>query len=309
MKALLVIRTPFQAWLAQKVLEKEQINIFDVVYFTQNDSEEDRHYYSQLSKNSNRSDYIFVRPQRFDILSHFVFRLKAHKWYQKENYDFVMYGSINALVPNSLISKHKYAKLITFDDGAANIVNNGIFYSDLSSNRSKIYRLAIGAVSLNTIKRRISYHYTMYKDYGNIVEKEKLRYIDYFEKSKYKKSETTKTYFIASPFEEVMSQEQIKRLEIYSKDLKIDFYVTHPRERNILNLGTEILDKKGKIAEEAIIADAQDASIVLVGWFSSVMLNIGPLCKECIVLLPKDSIQTPKIFELSKNSGLTPVLI
>lgn len=309
MRTLLIVRTPFQAWLANIVLEKENIFNFDLVYFTQNNSEEDKYYYSALALKAHKSDYIFVRFKRFDIISHITFRLKANKWYRYKKYNTVIFASINALVPNSLISKHNKAKLITFDDGAANIVNNGIFYSDLNYIRSRIYQFAIGAVPLNIIKRRISYHYTIYKNYENIVENEQLRYIDYFEKNKYKKSSTTKTYFIASPFEEVMSQEQIKRLEGHVKDLKIDCYVTHPRERNPLNLGAKFLDKKGRIAEEAIITDAQDASIVLVGWFSSVMLNIGPLCKECIVLLPKDSIQTPELFELSKKSGCTPILI
>ena len=154
MKALLVIRTPFQAWLAQKVIEKEKINSFDLVYFTQNNSEEDNYYYSQLSLKSNRSDYIFIRPQRFDILSHLLFKLRARKWYNSQNYNLVIFSSINALVPNSLISKHKNSDLVTFDDGAANIVNQGIFHNEPDTVRAKFYRIMMGACSLDSIKKR-----------------------------------------------------------------------------------------------------------------------------------------------------------
>jgi len=309
MKTLVVIRTPFQAWLVQRVLEKEKVVNFDLVYFTQNNSEEDKYYYNQLTLKAARADYIFVKPKRFDIISHMFFRLKANKWYKNANYTSVIFASINALVPNSLISKHRKAKLITFDDGAANIVSKGIFCNESSSIRFRTYRFLIGTVPLNVIKKRISYHYTMYRLYDNIIENERLRYIDCFNKNNDNKSNITKTYFIGAPFKETMSQEQISRLENYVKNLKVDFYITHPRERKNLNIGVEVLNKYGRIAEEAIIADAGDCPIILIGWFSTVMLNIGPLCESRIVLLPKDSLQTPELFELSKKAGCTPILI
>nr|WP_317200232.1 glycosyltransferase family 52 [uncultured Psychrobacter sp.] len=309
MKTLLIIRTPFQAWLALKVLEKEKTTNFDLLYFTQNDSKEDKYYYSQLALKARNVDYILVKPKKFDILSHVFFRIKVNKWYRDRTYDVVIFASINALVPNSLVAKQRRAKLITFDDGAANIVSKGIFYNELNSLRHRIYQLALGTVPLSVIKRRICYHYTMYRSYENIVESERLRYIDYFIESIDNKLSDSKTYFIGAPFKEVMTQKQIDRLENYVKELNVDFYVTHPRERKELNIGAKVLKKNGRIAEEAIIVDAKDHPIILVGWFSSVMLNIGPLCKSKIVLLPKDSSQTPELFKLSKKAGCTPILI
>ena len=309
MKTLLVVRTPFQAWLAQKVLEKEEVKSFDIVYFTQHDSEEDRYYYSQLSHKSNQSDYIFVRPQRFDILSHLIFRLKAHKWYQQENYDLVIYASIDALVPNSLISKHKHAKLITFDDGAANVFINGIFNNEAGAFRNKFYRMMIRSKSLKAIKNRISRHYTTYSNKDNIVESKRLFYLDGWGCSSQSTLDDVKTYFIGAPFEEIMNTEQIIRLENYVRQLQIDCYVTHPRERKTLNISAKFLKKNGRIAEDAIISDAKGRKIRLVGWLSTVMLNLESICEDSVVLLPKESIQTPELTKLSMDFGCRVILI
>lgn len=302
-----MVRTPFQAWLAQKVLEKEQIKSLDVIYFTQNDSEEDQYYYEQLSLISKKSDYIYVRPRRFDIFSQIIFLLKT-RGYSSKYYDTVMYASINALVPNFLINKHKKAKLITFDDGLANIVTNGIFSNEVSR-RSNIYRILIGSPTLKTIKKRITRHYTVYAKNKNIVENERLFFLKGWENTTNNKSDDIKTYFIGAPFEEVMSAAQILRLENFVKTQYIDAYVAHPRERNMLDIGVPILSKHGRIAEDAIIADAGDKRIRLVGWFSSVMLNLESFCESRIVLFPRDGVGSNELYELSKKSGCTPILI
>lgn len=304
---LVIIRTPLQAWIVQKVLDKENIEDFDIIYITQDDSEEDRYYYNQLYNKAKKASYIFVQRQKFSFLNTLLMRIQLRKWYRIKSYSLIIYASITALVANSLVTKFSKAALITFDDGAANIVASDEYHHESQNKRYLIYRYLLKASSINFIKSRIIRHYTLYPGFINIVDSARLRYLDGWS-NKVSNQSDTKTYFIGSPFEEAMNQEQIARLEIYAKNLNISKYVTHPRERNILNIGAEVLKKYGRIAEEAIIADSGDCSICLVGWFSTVMLNMGALCTSRIVLLPKDSPQTPELFELSKKAGCTPVL-
>jgi len=309
MNALVIVRTPFQAWLVEKVLEKENIDVFDILYFTQNDSTEDKYYYNKLSSKSRKSDYIFVRPQRFDILSSFMFRVKSRLWYGMSVYDTVICASIDALFISSLVRAYSKSKLITLDDGTANININSCYFLESNSKKVLIYRYLFNALPLKDLKLRIDKHYTLYKGQKNIVNSERLVYLDGWTNNISRDKSKSKVYFLGAPFETVMSKEQIDRFEKYVSELKVDTYVAHPRERKLLEIGAKLLDKKGRIAEEAIIADAQDASITLVGIFSTVMLNIGDICESRIVLLPKDSLQTPELFELSKKAGCTPILI
>lgn len=309
MTALVIIRTPFQAWLVEKVLETEKINTFDILYFTQNDSAEDKYYYNKLSAKSIKSEYFFVCSQRFSIFSDVLFKIKSKSWYREKNYDILFCASIDALFISSLVRAFPSSKLITFDDGTGNINTNSCYYLQSNSKRLIVYRFLMKSLSLEKLKTRISKHYSLYKGYENIVNQDRLIYLDGWVEKASRDRSKSKVYFLGSPFEEDLNQEQIYRLEEYAKSIKIDAYIAHPRERNILDVGAEILNKNGRIAEEAIIADAKDASIVLVGTFSTVMLNIGTLCKSRIVLLPQECLRTPELFELSKKAGCTPILI
>ena len=40
-RSLVLVRTPFQAWLVMRVLKEEGVGCYDVIYFTQNNSEEE----------------------------------------------------------------------------------------------------------------------------------------------------------------------------------------------------------------------------------------------------------------------------
>lgn len=309
MSALVIIRTPFQAWLVEKVLEKENIDTFDVLYFTENDSTEDRYYYNKLFLKSKKSEYLFVPSKKFSILTTILFKIKSRLWYKESAYDILVFASIENLFISPLVRKYSKSKLITFDDGTANINTKSIYHLESRNKRFLAYQYLLNALPLKYLKKRINKHYTLYKGYENIVDVGRLFYLDGWIESLSRDKNEIKVYFLGAPFEEVMNGQQISRLEKYVNELKVDVYVAHPRERNLLKIGVDILDKKGRIAEEAIIADAQDASIVLVGTFSTVMLNIGALCESTIVLLPKESLQTPKLFELSRKAGYTPVLI
>lgn len=309
MSALVIIRTPFQAWLVQKVLEEENIEVFDVLYFTQNNAEEDKYYYSKISEKSRNSEYIFVPPQRFSILSSIMLKIKSRTWYKVLNYDLLLFASIDALFISSLANTYPDAKVITFDDGTANININSIYHVENNSRRVAIYRYFMNALPLEDLKRRISRHYTLYKGKVNIVELDRLIYLEGWTEKVTRDSNKDKIYFIGAPFEDVMSPEQITRIENYVKKLGVDAYVAHPRERKPLDIGVDFLNKNGLIAEDAIIADADGRTIRLVGWFSTVMINLESVCENRIVLLPKDSPQTPELFELSKKAGCTPILI
>ena len=305
---LLIIRTPFQAWFVEQILKQERIEQFDIVYITQNNSEEDRYYYSHLKSKARNGSYIFVKQQKFDILNTIFLRIKLRSWYNSGSYNKIIYASITALVPNSLVANFSTSELITFDDGAANIVASDEYHVESKSRKYLLYRYLLGALPINDIKSRISRHYTLYSDFKNIVDARRLIHLDSWNTKSNTKS-NTKTYFIGSPFEEIMNKNQILRLKNYVRELNIDSYVTHPRERKRLDIDVDVLNKQGRIAEEAIISDAGNQSIILIGWFSTVMLNIGSLCKDRIVLLPRDCLKTPELFELSKKAGCTPILI
>jgi beta-galactosamide-alpha-2,3-sialyltransferase len=113
---------------------------YDLLYITHNNSEEDKSYFNRLSNSATISDYAYLPPERFDLFTHLKLRLRLRPWFCDRGYKNVYAASINSFVINALICRLSFAKLYTFDDGVANLVEDGPYYSDPSTKRMKLYR-------------------------------------------------------------------------------------------------------------------------------------------------------------------------
>tara|TARA_R110000851_G_scaffold323249_2_gene489753 strand:- start:10000 stop:10956 length:957 start_codon:yes stop_codon:yes gene_type:complete len=301
-RSLVLVRTPFQAWLVMRVLKEEGVGCYDVIYFTQNNSEEDRHYFSLLEASAKKSLYLFVPPGRLDIFSHILFRYHSRYWSLDRGYRKVFLSSINAPVPNAIASAQSSAQMISYDDGAANIFSEGDFYKEKRGLRAKFYRLILGAQNLSELKKRIFRHYTIYDGYENVVEKNRLVLLKN-SKSETSNTDEIKSYFIGAPFREVLTSDQIRQLTTYMESVEIDAYVRHPREKQPLNLAAPFLEKRGKVAEQAILDDARGRKIILFGFLSSVMFNMASCVHKRIVFVPKGASRHIALIELAEKSG------
>lgn len=307
--ALLLLRTPFQAWVAERVMRAENISDYELVYFTQNDSIEDRRYFKTLSSGAIRSQYCFSPIRRFDILGHLDFRLKAESWFRDKGHTVTLLSSIDSFVPNAIACRQS-GELVTFDDGTANFNERGAYHVDGLNWRGKIYRHLFGAADLVTMKRRIVRHYTLYPQFSNIVDQVRMRTLDGWSPAVGGESQDSlRTYFLGQPFQEVLSPAQISALESHLKTMAVDFYVRHPRERKLLDIGAPCLDKQGRIAEDAIVSHAGTAAVHLVGWFSTVLFNLGEVAQRRTMLLLNSDPGTPRMAEMARQAGCEVVIL
>lgn len=299
------MRTPFQAWLVEQVLEAEKVPSFDLLYFTQNDSTEDRFYYNRLSPKACAAKYVFVPKQVRDIFNHTRFALSAWPFVFSKRYDATIFSSIDSYVLNGIANRCGGGELVTFDDGTANYNKASIYFRDPPSRRRRLYRGLFQAKSITETRARIKRHYTIHPDLENIVEGDRLLSIAGWgcEQSEEKSTEKPRTFFIGAPFRETLDTEQIDLLESRAKEIGVDVYVRHPREREPLDLDAPFLEKQGRIAEEAILDDASGRPIVLIGFLSSVMFNLASCANRRVVLVPRDSERHAFLIELARNSG------
>jgi beta-galactosamide-alpha-2,3-sialyltransferase len=308
--ALLLLRTPFQARMAERILQDETVSAYDLVYFTQDDSIEDRYYFNRLSAKANNAQYCYAPRRLFDILSHFNFCYQAKKWYENQGHDLTLLASINAHVINAISRKQVQSELVTFDDGLVNIGSWGPYYIDGLQWRNSFYRKIMGTANLASTKSRIARHYTLYPQFENIVETGRLKTLCGWRRYDEQSIDcTTKTYFIGQPFEEVLTFDQIAGLKKYLKTLAIDLYVRHPREKISLNLGVPYLNKRGQIAEDAIVSDAGLSQVHLIGWFSTVLFNLGNVAQRRTMLLINSDPTTNEMAKFATKAGCEVVLI
>lgn len=311
--ALVIIRTPFQAWIASRVLAAECVEKYDLLYFTQDNAPEDRNYFSELATSAEKSSYLYARKRRFNIFNHLEFRWQARAWFERKSYDIILLGSIDAFIPNA-ISCIQSGELVTFDDGTANFNELSIYHIDNGSWRDKTYRYLFGAAKISTIKSRISRHYTLYPNFKNIVESARLKDV-----SKWLLRDVNIlgnlnyqfpiTYFIGGTFSDDLTPENCLELESYLRTLDIQFYVHHPREYCPLNIGVPGLNKHGLIAEDAILRHANGQPIHLVGWFSTVLFNMSSIAQRSTMLLFKSDPNSEHMATLARQSGCEIVFI
>jgi len=309
-KVLVLVRTPFQAWLVERVLEAENVATYDLLYFTQNDSTEDRFYHGRLAENARAARFVFVPRQVCDLLNHVRFAFRAWPFLWGKRYDITMLASIDSYVLNSVANRRAAGELVTFDDGTANFNQTGIYFRDASSKRERLYRQLFRASSINATRARIKRHYTIHSDLENIVSGDRLFSIAGWGRatSEVSLSEEPKFFFVGAPFQETLDSEQVKLLEAVASQIGTDVYVRHPREREPLDLGVPFLNKRGRIAEEAILDDAGDRPIVLVGFLSSVMFNLACCASRRIVLVPRNSERHAFLIKFARMSGCEVVL-
>jgi N-acetyllactosaminide alpha-2,3-sialyltransferase len=307
--ALLLLRTPLQAWIAQQVLLQEKVHLYDLLYFTQNDAPEDRHYFEKLSGAATYANYCYAPIQRFNILCQLDFLRQSYNRLRDSRTDLVLLSSIDALLP-SAIAQRQTGELITFDDGTANFNEGSVYYLETSSWRAYFYRRLFGATDLASTKRRIARHYTLYPHFPNIVEVGRLRVLrGWSDARKSIRLQKAKTYFIGQPFEESFVPNQITSLERKLREFSIDAYVRHPRERFPLNIDVPFLDKRGLIAEDAILADAAGREIHLIGCFSSVMFNLANVAEHKTMFLFATNAKSPQYERLARQAGCDILII
>lgn len=310
--ALLLVHTPLQAWIAEQVLRDEEVSNYDLVYFTQNDASEDRHYFDRLSTKADNAQYCFASKRRFDIFYHLDFRRQAKSWYHDQGHDLTMLASLDAHVVNAISNRQMTSELVTFDDGLANITLSDPYHVDRIPWRTRLYRKLLGASDLASIKNRIARHYTLYAQFENIVEPSRLKTLQGWSRDQGVLNHSvgaTKTYFLGQPLEEVMSDEDIKTFENYVKTLGIDVYVRHPREASFLDIGAPYLDKAGAIAEDAIVRDAGNCQVHVIGWFSTALFNLGAVVQRRTVLLMPGHPESSRMADMARKVGCEVVFL
>lgn len=302
-KALVLIRTPFQAWLCEKVLKLEGITEYDLVYFTQNASPEDRHYYEILANRSSLKQFCYIPRQQYDILNHYRFNRTLESWTRSKNYETIVLASIDSLIINSIATINRNARLVTLDDGLANLYDGSSYYRDNIGFRSILYRHLFKNTSNGDMRKRIDTHYTLHPDLDNIVDSTRLRYVHGWRDKVRGKQNSSLRFFLGGPFEEDLSNTFLEKLTNFIETEQFDYYVRHPRESNPLGKTVPYLDKKGKIAEDAIMEAVGGRTAEVVGWLSSALINLQGSGLVCTVLLFEDDPRTSKMSSFATKCG------
>ena len=302
---LVLCRTPFQALMIQHVVCFENISNYDLLYFTQNNSEEDKYYFNKLSVQATYSQYLYICRQSFDIINHFNNYKMIDNKIKKKAYKIIILSSFDNLSFRKIAVMQKNCYYISFDDGIGYISENSLNTED---NKKKIRRIIYEKLFFVPTKKyflkKINRHYSVYRGYKNIISNNIIKYFDLFNFGHNNLLSQKKVkFFIGLPTDDDYNQAYISNIKKYIIGNQFDYYIRHPRESNLIVDSIPLLDKKGRIAEEAIFSVSIESRPLIVAGFSSVLFNISSDYADKIMLLDENDIQSQYYAELGKKAG------
>lgn len=309
---LFLCRTPLQARICLKIIEFAEIQHYDVIYFTQNNSEVDREYFAQFEAKSNCSLYLHVPQKKPDILNHLISIWQLRSRWRMNNYTGIYLASIDSLIFRYVIKRNPKATLRSFDDGTANITPGSLYYKLDQYKKSRFYGMLMGLPTAENVKKRLYQHYSIYSGFENFVDSRKVSFISLFSGLRPGMRSVEKkpiTFFIGQPFHEYLNAHHVVDLKRWLAKQHIDFYVMHPREKSPLLANIPILVKDGMLAEDAIFKTAGDRRPRIISAYSTVLFNIDHRDADKFYLSLGNGIIEQQRLDLVSKTGAVVITI
>ena len=277
-RSLIMCVTPLQMMIAEKIIQLNPEQDFDLLVIALSDNDKYRYYYDRL-KNICISSLYYTTEKGMKGFLNYIRKLKKNKL--NEKYESLYLASIDSRHFQYVLSRNKKANIYTFDDGTANIIPQSLYYSN---SKPKLFKRMVWRGFgikhyMKDIKKSSTLHYTIYKDVPNIIEK--TQFIKLY--GEYKLSSTPVTrvvkMYLGQPLEEISIDFNSQYVAEIIAKLDMDFYYPHPREKGIPKGEFDIITSQ-LVFEDYIISYLEDNPGVMVkvySFISSAMLNIANL--------------------------------
>ena len=273
---LIICKTPLQVLIAEKIIDLYPNERFYGVMFPSVVNEKIEFYATRLKKKCNKFVFINNKVKLFIILLFFKFI--------NISLNNVFVASIDCILPQLIISKNTFKKLLTFDDGTANIVGSGYFYNEKIGSKKVRFLKKIFKINktMQDLKKISTKHYTIYNEMPNIIDNTEfisLLPTDFSINKSIKKIKI----FLGQPIFELKDglsyeEKKNKNKKYTSKvieEIGIDYYFPHPKEQYHIDNVDYIYSKF--IFEDWILEQIRLNPTIkyeVYSFFSSVIFNI-----------------------------------
>lgn len=259
---LIICTTPLQSLIANALIQQIGGD-FIGIYMVYQDNEKQQYYAKKLQQSCNNMQYIVLKNQdmkaQFQTLSKIKNTLKHLNIYKK-NIDNIYIASIDLLFIQYILARVNYNNLFTFDDGTANLFKTSIYYQQKNIFTKQLFKLLIGIKdsTIKKIKEKSQKHYTIFKEYDNIIANtEFIPLFDYqYSISKtISNTQTIKRILLGQPFDDILGRAIYKNMVVaVMNNFAIDEFYPHPRERVDFSEILTVIDSE-KIIEDYIISE------------------------------------------------------
>lgn len=250
---LIICMTPLQVLIAKEVVKDRYEDSFIGLYMTYNNNEKHSYYYEILKKTCRLTSFILLENESFIKRINTFYRLQRQLRsldLSKRYIDCIFLASVDTMFVQYIVSKVRFNKLITFDDGTANIFQNSCYFIQQEQSLSKKIFRHLLSVKYNTVddmKNISSLHYTIYPNEKNIIDNVKtvsvFSRLSSIERVGRIEKYRTKRIILGQPLESFIGINNYKEIVLdISKNLNINYYFPHPRESTRFNEVLLVID-------------------------------------------------------------------
>lgn len=302
--SLVICFTPLQMLIAEKIVAQQPS--VDLIVVALNNNEKYIYYYNNFHHPNITKQYYLFDNNKSKFFK-FINIVKFNKNFKLEKfYENIYVSSIDNKYTHKILSTVNFKNLYTYDDGAANVVKNSIYFKQTFMSKLKdiLFKLMGVEFNLNKIKKISRKHYTIYKGIQNIVEQ--TEYISIIEKKEDNGNISVDQeikIFLGQPLKDIDKNFDVLALKKLLVMEGINYHFRHPRETDEAFF-EEI--KTSYIFEDFFAKELSKYRKVIIYTLSSTAaLNIISLDNVEVRLINNDAINIryPDLVRLFINSG------
>lgn len=302
MKHLFVCYTPLHILIAERIIEKENLEKICIIYISESDSLKNKYYYNRIEKKS----VISFKFNKTNTVKDFVIILIKLINANLAGVSFYT-GNIKTNYSRFIAYLVKPISIFTFDDGIGTIILKDGYFSNEEEGRigRSFFSLFKKEFLYKNILGLIEKHYTIYK-YENVYAN--VEYLPLFELKEFNSRNLPRINVLltsALALEGIMSNEEEQKFyDQIMCDFHIDLIIHHPRNddyhpKNNCKVSSSLL-----IAEDQIGELLKEYEVKLFGiYYSTVLINV-PLGIEKINLVRPSSMQFDGYRRLYERLGI-----
>ena len=313
---LIICMTPLQVLIAKKIIEDSESNGCIGIYMTYTDNKKHRHYYEVLKEFCESTSFILL-DNRNSIQRLRTYYTIKNQYNKLELPDKVIknifFASIDTMFVQYVFSRINFNRLITFDDGTANIFQNSRYFIQQKQSLSKIiFRKLIG-LKLSTIedvKKLSTLHYSVYPDEKNIISN--VKEVSLFNNKLNRDNDSNfkiKRIILGQPLDSFIGAGNYKNIVLkISKYLSVDYFFPHPRENVEFCEHLNVIDSE-LIIEDYLIKELEanpNLRFELYTFFSSSVLLIRNFERVSVNIVANDLLmeEFKKYYDFLENRGV-----
>ena len=270
---LIICSTPLHVIQMLSLIDKKVIKSFDIIYLAKENTEQSFFYYKKISENSQRSNY-FVNDKKFPCHAYAIKNI-----FDGKIYDSVFFATVDSIYIHYILSIIIYNKIVTVDDGTANIKHDSHYYVD---KRTLIYKIVYVLFNikynLKRVKSNINAHYSIYNGVENLIDNVCFNDL-IFNAPPVENKKANINILLGTVYGDITDDKEflINKIREFLLDNDVFYYIPHPRDTKKYFNNVILIDGVD-IAEIKIIkALSENEKVNVYGFSSSAQVNLKHL--------------------------------